>query len=98
MMDKYQKFEKFIPWLVWMVSLINAIWLILIPGDVGISSFNVFIQKLLPLVFLLLPGIALLVIRSIRGQTVVEKYSLSIKKTTSILAFWILLVSGFFLL
>ena len=98
MMDKYQKFEKFIPWLVWMVSLINAIWLILIPGDVGISSFNVFIQKLLPLVFLLLPGIALLVIRSIRGQTVVEKYSLSIKKTTSILAFWILLVSGFLLL
>ncbi len=97
-MDKRQFLDKFIPWLVWMVSLINTIWLILVPGDVSISSLNILIQKLLLIVLLLLPGIALLAIRSNRGMAVVEKHSSFIKKTISILAFWILLVSGFFLL
>ena len=86
------------PWLVWIVSLINSIWLILVLLEPSDPFLNIFVQKMLLWILLWLPGIAILVLRGNWGKSVLVKYSSSIKKTISILAFCSLLVSGFFLL
>jgi len=90
--------EKFFPWLIWLVSLINAIWLLLIPGEKSGSFFNISILRLILIGLILLPGIVLLILRTAWGKVLTTRHAEWITKIISTLAFWMLIGVGFFLL
>lgn len=90
--------NKLFPWLVWLISLINAIWLILIPGEKRGSFLNISFQRLILIGLVLLPGIVLLLFRSKWGKALMTRYAEWITKIISTLALWTLIGVGLFLL
>jgi hypothetical protein len=57
-----------------------------------------FLLRLVLFFVVLMPGAAILFLRTSLGKTILNRYSLLIYKTTSILAFWIVISRGLFLL
>lgn len=90
--------DKIFPSLVWLVSLINAIWLILIPGEKSGAFLNISFQRTILIFLILFPGIALLILRTSWGKALTTKHATLITKITSTLALWILIACVFFLL
>ncbi|MBE0687821.1 MAG: hypothetical protein IH585_17645, partial [Anaerolineaceae bacterium] len=90
--------DKLFPWLVWLVSLINAIWLILIPGEKSGAFLNISYQRTILIFLILFPGIALLILRTAWGKALMTRHATLITKITSTLALWILIACVFFLL
>lgn len=97
-MDDQRISEKLFTCLVWVVCLINAIWLMLIPGEKSGSFLNISYQRLMLLVLVLLPGIVLILLRSAWGKSPTIRVAERLTKIISTLSFWTLIGAGFFLL
>ncbi len=96
---KHQRFlEKLFPWLIWVVSLINAVWLLLIPGEKTDAFLRISYQRIMLLGLILLPSIVLLILRIGWGKAMTIRYAERKTKIISTLAFWTLIGVGFFLL
>ncbi|PKO04394.1 MAG: hypothetical protein CVU41_17100 [Chloroflexi bacterium HGW-Chloroflexi-3] len=97
-MEGQRFLDKLFPWLVWIVSLINAIWLMLIPGEKSGSFLNISFQRLILIGLILLPGIVLLLVRTKWGKALATRFAERISITISIISFWSLIGVVFFLL